>query len=102
MHTNLCDKVMQEVKGRAIDELNSFEEELMSGALSSSGKADLLKYLERRKESDDEKRDLKRLICILILTSEDKALMTQCLELCAHVLQPSEMSTLQSLMQQAL
>ena len=35
MHTNLCDKLMQEVKQRQIDELNSFEEEIMQGSVAS-------------------------------------------------------------------
>ena len=52
MHTNLCERITSEVKRRQIDELNSFEEELMQGSLSAQDRQGILAYLSNKTERD--------------------------------------------------
>lgn len=72
MHVHIATKILSEIKRRAIDKLQDFEDELMTtGRLSSANKAEVGSILARETDKVDEFQDKMRLLIIYIMCGQD-------------------------------
>ena len=72
MHVQIATKILSEIKRRAIDKLQDFEDELMTtGRLSSANKAEVGSILARETDKVDEFQDKMRLLIIYIMCGQD-------------------------------
>lgn len=72
MHVQIATKILSEIKRRAIDKLQDFEDELMTtGRLSSANKAEVGSILARETDKLDEFQDKMRLLIIYIMCGQD-------------------------------
>lgn len=72
MHVQIATKILSEIKRRAIDKLQDFEDELMTtGRLSSANKAEVASILARETDKVDEFQDKMRLLIIYIMCGQD-------------------------------
>ena len=72
MHVQIASKILGEIKRRAIDKLQDFEDELMnSGKVSSSNKLEFVNFVKKETDKQEEINDKIRLLIIYILCSSD-------------------------------
>lgn len=72
MHVQIATKILSEIKRRAIDKLQDFEDELMTtGRLSSANKAEVGSILARETDKVDEFQDKMRFLIIYIMCGQD-------------------------------
>ena len=72
MHVLLATKLVSEIKRRSIDNLQDYEDELMTtGKVSSANRIEVVNYFKRETDKSEEYNDKLRLLLIYILCAND-------------------------------
>jgi hypothetical protein len=74
MHVQIASRILAEIKRRGIDELQEFEDDIMTtGRLTAANKAKASEMLRKETSKPEEIRDKIRLLLINILCGQDQA-----------------------------
>ena len=74
MHVQIASRILAEIKRRGIDELQEFEDDIMTtGRLTAANKAKAGEILRKETSKPEEIRDKIRLLLINILCGQDQA-----------------------------
>jgi len=84
MHVQIASKILAEIGRRELNNLQDWEDEIMSslGSLPGQSKIDLIRFLAREtaQTSHDEFNDKLRILIIIVLCTNDRALLTESIE----------------------